>query len=67
MADESLVYHYTGMGDAEGIFLAYSFWLASVLANLGRTDEATTRMDATVGSPVTWVPVPHLTRRCTSV
>lgn len=49
LSDGPLIYRYTGMHDAEGAFLACSFWLASALANLGRTDEATTQMDATLG------------------
>ncbi len=49
LADGALVYRYTGMQDAEGAFLACSFWLASALAALGRTDEATAQMDATLG------------------
>lgn len=46
LADGPLVYRYTGMQQAEGAFLACSCWLASALANLGRTDEATAQMGA---------------------
>ena len=49
LTDGPLVYRYTGMQDTEGAFLACSFWLASALAALGRTEEAATQMDATLG------------------
>jgi GH15 family glucan-1,4-alpha-glucosidase len=49
LAEGAFVYRYTGMQDAEGAFLACSFWLVSALAALGRRAEATARMTAAVG------------------
>ena len=49
LMDGPLVYRYTGTRDAEGAFLACSFWLVSALANLGRQAEAAEQMAAAVG------------------
>jgi GH15 family glucan-1,4-alpha-glucosidase len=48
LARGPLLYRYSGAESEEGAFVACSFWLASALACVGRTDEAIAQMDATV-------------------
>jgi GH15 family glucan-1,4-alpha-glucosidase len=48
LGDGPLLYRYAGMSDEEGAFVACSFWLVIALAHLGRLEEATDLMDATV-------------------
>ncbi|MGI8726849.1 MAG: glycoside hydrolase family 15 protein [Solirubrobacterales bacterium] len=44
-----LLYRYSGMEEAEGAFLACSFWMVKALALSGRGQEARATMDALVG------------------
>ena len=44
-ADGPLIFRYSGQQDAEGAFVACSFWLVEALARAGRIDEATALMD----------------------
>ena len=44
-----LLYRYSGMSEAEGAFLACSFWLVEALSITGRLDEARQVMEEVVG------------------
>lgn len=48
-AGSGLLYRYSGQQDAEGAFVACSFWMIEALAALGETERAAERMDEMVG------------------